>query len=101
MILERRTGKFEWDSEKNEQNIRNHGIDFNQVGPLFDWWHFTQVDYRHNGELRERTIGRLPNGQLLCVIHTSRDDSLRIISARRANRKEVKELNAYIKRMVD
>lgn len=56
----------------------------------------TRIDNRYNyGELREITIGAIdPN--TFVIVHTERRDRTRIISARKANKKEVKVLQKWI-----
>jgi uncharacterized protein len=71
-------------------NLRNHGIDFAEVSPLFDGEVLTIEDRRFDyGEVRYLTFG-LFQGRVLVVVHTETDDCIRIISARKANRNEQK-----------
>ncbi len=81
---------FEWDPEKNEANIRKHGIDFSDVPEIFDHPMLTWLDRRQDyGEDRWCGIG-LTNGHIVKVAFTERDDgkTIRIISLRKANRRE-------------
>jgi len=81
--------RFEWDEEKNKQNISKHGIDFAGAALIFlDCDRIEAADARKNyGETRYRTIGMV-NEIILCVIFTIREANYRIISARRANKNE-------------
>ncbi|MFK0734868.1 MAG: BrnT family toxin [Gloeotrichia echinulata GP01] len=86
---------FEWDENKNTTNIGKHGIDFREASKIFyDNCRLTFPDTRQDyGELREISIGEinlsLDNSIIiLVVVHTDRDGSIRIISARKANKKE-------------
>jgi uncharacterized DUF497 family protein len=84
--------RFEWDSEKAESNLAKHGIPFELAITVFDDpLALTAPDERHStpGERREWLIGDSGFG-VLVVVFTLRDrgTTRRIISARRANRRE-------------
>ena len=83
---------FEWDEEKNRKNIQKHGIDFNDAKDVFkDPKRLTSPDQRKNyGEERWKTVGAIL-GLIFSVIFTLRNSAIRIISARRASRKEREE----------
>jgi uncharacterized DUF497 family protein len=78
----------EWDEEKRRVNIRERGIDFADARK-FDWstaqvFSDERFDY---GE--ERFVARgLIDGVLHVLIYTLRGDRLRVISLRKANRRE-------------
>lgn len=86
--------EFEWDEQKNQTNIIKHGISFQEAQELFnDPKLLTYIDNRFNyEEIREISIGQLLlPGQpviVVLVVHTDRNGVMRIISARRANKKE-------------
>jgi uncharacterized DUF497 family protein len=85
---------FEWDETKAESNKRKHGITFDDAIQVFgDLDGFTEEDYAGVDEARWRTIGFAESAILLFVAYTVREeenaDIVRIISARRATRKEV------------
>jgi uncharacterized DUF497 family protein len=76
--------KFEWDENKCESNIHKHGVDFADLEPLFQGETVTIIDDRYDyGEDRFVTLGLL-NGVVIVVVHTEADDTIRIISARKA-----------------
>ena len=82
--------RFEWDEHKAEQNIENHGVSFAEAATVFgDPLSLTIPDPLHSVE-EERfiTIGESATGDLLVVVHTHRANSIRIISAREATRRE-------------
>jgi uncharacterized DUF497 family protein len=83
---------FEWDSRKARSNLSKHGVSFEEASTIFgDSLSLTIPDPDHSmTERRYITMGRAFNGKLLVVVHTDRDDNVRIISARRANRRERK-----------
>ena len=88
--------KFEWDDSKNRRNFEKHGIDFEDAAELFRSMRVTFVDSRANyGEVRKISIGRI--GVNICVVvYTERDETMRIISARRANARERKKFYEFI-----
>jgi uncharacterized DUF497 family protein len=81
---------FEWDENKRASNIIKHNIDFSRVYTMFeDEYLITMEDKRKDyGEQRFRSIGMVGDELLVAVIHTDRENAIRIISARRANKKE-------------
>jgi uncharacterized protein len=79
---------FEWDDAKRLSNLQKHGIDFIDVPPLFDGEILTVEDTRYSyGEQRFITLGLL-QGRLIAVVHTERDDRIRLISTRKATKYE-------------
>lgn len=78
--------EFEWDAEKNEANLKKHGISFDQASRVFaDSLSRTFRDPDHSqDEERFVTIGSSGTEWIVVVSHTDREDRIRIISARRA-----------------
>ncbi|MBK5480350.1 BrnT family toxin [Pseudomonas sp. TH21] len=86
---------FEWDLVKAESNLRKHGIRFEEAALVFeDPFHLSVQDRFENGEYRWQTIGAVRGCVVVLVAHTIRFEDgteiIRIISARRADRKERK-----------
>ena len=81
---------FEWDENKQQSNIKKHGIDF--VDAVKIWLGPTRViqSSSTSGETRWLAIGLYSNVEI-AVVFTMRRDVRRIISARRASRNERKE----------
>jgi uncharacterized protein len=79
-----------WDDKKNEANIRKHGIDFSDVPRIFDHPTVQNLDNRHNyGEERWIAIGMLSPHIIAVVVYVEKtEDTIRIISARKANNHE-------------
>ena len=79
---------FEWDDEKNRINLRKHGVDFTDAAQVFfDENRIEQPDEFHSDdEDRWQVIGMVE--EILFVIYTEREDRTRIISARKANKRE-------------
>jgi uncharacterized DUF497 family protein len=84
---------FEWDDVKSESNERKHGVPFTEAMTVFgDPLSVTGYDPRHaDDEARFLTMGTSVDGRLLVVSHTDRCDTVRIISARLATRRERKD----------
>jgi len=90
--------KFEWDEQKNRINIRKHGISFEDVKAIFEDVRITAVDTRQSyGEIRKISLGMI-YGRVCVVVYTERKGVTRIISARKANQREKRRYNEFIKR---
>jgi uncharacterized DUF497 family protein len=80
--------QFEWSDSKDAKNLQDRGIGFQDGAAIFAGrtlrW---EDDRRAYGETRYRAVGMV-NDVILHVVYTERGDALRIISVRRANRKE-------------
>lgn len=85
--------EFEWDTDKAARNRDKHGVSFEEAATVFgDPLAITYDDPDHSDvEDRYLTFGHSSQGILLVVSHTDRDERTRIISARRASRKERKQ----------
>ena len=86
---------FEWDPAKAQANIKKHKVGFDRAAEIFlDPLMLTIYDEAHSeAEDRWITIGQDRNNVTLVVVHTYRavgqlDAQIRIISARRATKKE-------------
>ncbi len=81
---------FEWDKSKARSNRAKHGIDFVEATTVFgDPLALTGFDPDHSiDEDRFVTVGATIDGNLMVVTYTDRGDRIRIISARKATRKE-------------
>lgn len=87
--------RFEWDDEKARSNLAKHGVSFELAAKVFDDPKSVATLDRHaEGQERWRTIGRVGFILVLFVAHTFPDETgelkVRIISARKASKQEVK-----------
>ena len=75
---------FEWDFEKAKTNLEKHGVSFEEASTAFK-------DPLHSRD-EERLVltGISYDNSMLVVVHTERGNNIRIISARKATRKERK-----------
>ncbi|HSB16892.1 MAG TPA: BrnT family toxin [Bryobacteraceae bacterium] len=81
---------YEWDPTKAKVNLRDHGVSFEEAVTVFlDPLAVTYPDPDHSDEEdREITIGHSVKQRALFISHCQRGDRIRIISARKATRKE-------------
>ena len=84
---------FEWDEGKAESNRRKHGVSFDLASEVFDDpYALAEQDRVEDGEVRWQTIGMVEGVVVLLVGHTVQeeesDEIIRIITARKATRKE-------------
>jgi uncharacterized DUF497 family protein len=82
--------QFEWDVEKARQNVRKHGVSFDEAVTAFsDRLSALLPDPDHSaGEERYLVMGQSTRGRLLVVSFVERPPRTRIISARLATRRE-------------
>lgn len=84
---------FRWDEKKNRSNQQKHGLSFETGMLVFDDPNAVMYPDRFvEGEERWHAIGRASGVAILVVVHTINEDygeeTIRIISARKANRRE-------------
>jgi uncharacterized DUF497 family protein len=74
---------FEWDEQKAEQNLRKHGVSFQEASEAFSDPLLAIIpDTTHSArEDRFLAIGQSIHRQILFVIFTEREERIRIISA--------------------
>lgn len=85
--------RFDWDEKKAASNLTKHGVSFNEAATVFGdllGWTFPDRDHSQS-EQRWITIGVSESGRILVISHTDRADAeVRMISARRATKRERK-----------
>ena len=90
--------KFTWDENKRRLNLEKHGFDFIDAEKLSDSPVYTIRDDRFDyGEQRYFTLGLL-FGRIVALSHTETDETVRVISLRKANKYEQQE---YIKEITN
>jgi len=91
---------FEWDKNKAKRNIEIHRISFDEASTAFkDTLSLTIHDPLHSDEEDRFTlIGNSVKNRLLVIVHTERGDKIRIISTRKATKKERKQYEENAKR---
>jgi len=87
---------FEWDESKDINNKSKHGISFADTFAVFGDPNAVTIEDFQKDEQRYITIGMDAFGRLLVVVYTWREENIRIISARRAVRYEVRQYEGEI-----
>jgi uncharacterized protein len=83
--------EFEWDDAKARKNVRDHRVSFDEAKTVWnDENRIVELDVVHSteDETREQVLGLSDRLRLLLVIFTERNETIRIISARRATQTE-------------
>ena len=82
---------FGWDPKKAETNLKKHGVSFEEASTAFkEPLSLTIDDPLHSSdEERLILIGISYNNRMLVIVHTEIRDNIRIISARKATKKEM------------
>ena len=85
---------YEWNLIKERLNIAKHGVDFEEAKSVFaDEFALVLFDEDHsNDEERFLILGMSQKERILLVVHCYREnDTIRIISSRKATKNEVKQ----------
>lgn len=83
--------EIEFDTAKADSNLQKHGVSFNEAfTALLDEMALAIEDPDSRGESRWVLIGMSESARLLTIVYTLRDDRIRLISARKATRREAK-----------
>lgn len=80
--------EFEWDPNKAAANLRKHGVRFAEAATVFEDEAMLMMPDDDEREERFVAIGTGSVGRILVVVYMIRDDRVRIISARKATRRE-------------
>ena len=84
--------KVRWNPKKAASNLRKHGIDFADAVLALEDENALTIEDRYHDEQRFKTLGLGPNLNVLLVVHAESDrDTIRIISARKADQSEAKQ----------
>ena len=87
--------RFQFDPAKAASNLRKHGVSFADAeGVFLDPLAIHREDSQAEDEERFVVLGMGSAGQLLVVVYTIRGSEIRVISARRATRREVRDYEA-------
>ena len=80
--------KFEYDTKKSLSNKQKHGIDFEEAKLLWSDDKMVEIKTSYEDEERFINIGKI-TAKMYAVVTTYRKEGIRIISARRARKKEI------------
>ena len=82
---------FEWDERKNQANIKKHGLDFGDAYKVFEYPLLANLDDREEyGENRWTGIGLMDMRVVAIVFTEPEEDTIRVISFRKATNSERK-----------
>ena len=83
---------YEWDSKKAKGNLKKHGVDFADAVFALEDENALTIEENDHDEVRFKTLGMGPYLNVLYVVHTEISvHCIRIISARKADKKETKD----------
>ena len=102
MLIRTWDDRFEWDSAKDAENRKKHGVPFRKILRIFDDPYFIEAyDYLHStAEDRYIDIGSLEGIVEILVVFTFRGHRTRLISARTATQKEKNLYNEHLKETI-
>lgn len=88
---------FEWDTLKQMTNLDKHGLDFFDAHERWESPMLVAIDQRyHYGENRFIALGVLKKRVVVCAYTTRENKTIRIISFRKANSREIKQYEKII-----
>ena len=77
-----------WDSKKRLSNLLKHGVEFSDAVLVFEDDLAVTIEDSYQNEQRFITLGCDAHSRILVVVYTHKNDVIRIISARKANKTE-------------
>jgi uncharacterized DUF497 family protein len=81
--------RYEWDPQKAALNFRKHGVHFADAVETLEDERAVTIEDANADERRFKTLGLDVLGRLVVVAYTFRDETIRLISARKATRAEL------------
>jgi uncharacterized DUF497 family protein len=89
--------RFGFDSAKSAKNEQDRGLPFGMASRLFEGPRLEWEDRRHDyGEIRINALGDI-QGRVFFVSYTKRAEVVRVISFRRANRRETNRYQEHVR----
>ncbi len=84
--------ELEWDEAKAKANLAKHGVTFETARHVFKDMFALDEEERSAlyGESRRITTG-LARGEMITVVYTERGEAIRIVSARKATKREASD----------
>jgi len=83
--------EFEWDSKKALYNLKKHGVDFADAVIVLEDERAITIPNDYSDEERFISVGMDSFGRILVVVYTWRESRIRVISARKATAKEIRQ----------
>lgn len=93
MIDLRKLAGFEWNDGNIDKSYQKHGVSMREAEELFSDEQVLLIEDIDHSQQEDRyiAIGKIEDGIVLFAVFTVRGNKVRIISARKANKKERKE----------
>ena len=89
--------RLQWDERKNQENIRKHGFDLSSAWEIFELPMLIDIDAREVFEQRLAGIGFLRQYIIVVIFAEVADDTIRIISLRKAVKHERERFEEFLK----
>lgn len=84
--------KVVWDPVKASANLKKHGVDFADAAVALEDENALTISNTDHGEYRFKTLAMSPTVEVLLIVHAEQDeDTIRIISARKADKSEERQ----------
>ena len=81
-----------WDPAKARSNLAKHGVDFADAAVALEDENALTILDDDQSEVRFKTLARSPESSILFIVHAEQDEvTIRIVSARRADRSEERQ----------
>jgi uncharacterized protein len=88
---------YTWDEVKRRNTVKRRKLDFADCAEVFAGPHLSFPDTRFDyEEERTVTVGFLPDGRMVALVHTEDGENTRIISMRKLNGRERKKFEEEI-----
>ncbi len=86
--------EFEWDKEKANENLKKHGVSFEEAALAFFDENAVELfdELNSEAEIRYQLVG-ISITRLIFVAYKERNEKIRIISARKASAKQIRFYN--------
>ena len=87
---------YEWDEAKREANLKKHGYDFADADLVYESPDKFTLNTRRRGEPRLQDVAIVEtHGVILTLVYVVRGYNIRIISFRKASRKERRDYDNF------
>ncbi len=81
--------EFEWDNGNLLKSLIKHGITQQESEQVFTHSYLLEIDEIHSSnEIRFKLLGKTDDAKVLYIVFTTRKDKIRIVSARKADKRE-------------
>lgn len=85
-----------FDPAKREKTLATRGLDFKRAKEVFDGLHLTRSDDRSDYSEERFVSAGILDGRIVIIVWTPRGTARRVISMRKANKREIKKLSSQL-----